>query len=568
MLPRGTARPYSSAVDVVLLRSHPRIAARTALTALRADITYLIHNLRQWNETKTLAETYYGRRLALMRVTATRSKRWAPFGFIGSLSKGLFGTATSQDVQRIKDKVNDLVSALSDRDTVIERNAIALNDSIAYMQEVQRVVTDLQRQTEGMRTQMELIIGSLKAVQRVETQLRVSQLAESILSTLEFYSTQARILDQQYMHQRDWVEAGHLTESLVTRATLQRCLDTLRSPLPLDYIYSHTSVHLLRVDSDRLAYIFQLPNTTTETYTAWHILSLPFLHNGQLITIQPEVADVALHTGTGAMIDTSDCSFAEPLLCHSPIAHRSLPCVSGILTHEDTLLQKCLVVETSTPLPYIHRVALDQVVLTTHGETIEERCPDRPPSTVRVPEGTVLLFPDETCTVAGEGWSFTRPHASNTTVSVTSEYLMPRINLTFVVPTFPPTLPPMNWSQMATLGRYSGHLATLPRLADIRMLTSVDGYVAWAAMAGLLLLCAVAVTIMIERRAHCLRRHCVSLVGKTSPSAASPPKDPQPTTAAPAVTPCPAPPATVTPPPQTPSSSRALYPSAPTFVSK
>ena len=530
---------------------------------------FLINNLRQWNETQMIAETFYGRRLALLRVAQNRHKRWAPFGFIGSLSKGLFGTATIKDVLQVKEKVNNLISALGDRDTVIERNAIALNDSIAYMQEVQRVVSDLQMQTRGIRTQMELIVSSVKAAHRIETQLRTSQLAESILSTLEFYATQARILDQQYLHQRDWVEAGHLTESLVDRPTLQRCLDTLRSPLPLDYIYAHTNVHLLRVNDDRLAYVFQLPNTTTESFTAWRILTLPFLHKGQLLTIQPEVVDVALHTGTGAMIDTSSCVYAEPLLCHSPIAQRTLPCVSGILTHEDTLLNKCFVVKVTTKLPFLRRVAMDQVVLTTWGETVEERCPDQPPSTTQVPVGTVLLSPAETCTIAGDGWIFTRPQTSNTSISFRPEYLMPPLNLTFQVPTAPPTLPPMNWSQMAALGRYGGHLATLPRLAKVTMLTTADGYVAWAAMAGVILLCAGAVAILVERRLRCLRRCSLSLVGK--PAIQRPPQSHRPEQRSPAdaddkddKTVLPSTEPAAQPPSQTPVSRRSLYPAAPT----
>lgn len=514
VVPRGSTRPYSAAVDIVILRTHPRVASQQALTALQSDLTFLTDSLRQWNETHSLAESYHERHIALRRTT--RHKRWIPFGFIGSLSKGLFGTATTKDVERVKQKLNQLISALIDRDTVIEQNAIALNDTISYSQKMQRYVNKLQLKMGTLRVEIEHIIRSIKAIQRVELQLRTAQLAESVLSTLEFYATQAQIFDQQYLHQRDWVEAGHLTESLVDRATLQRCLDTIRSPLPLDYIYAHTNVHLLRVNDDRLAYIFQLPNTTAESYTAWHILTLPFVHEEQTLLIQPEVVDVAIHASTGAMIDTSDCSFAEPLLCHAPVAQRSLPCVSGILTHEDSLLTKCFVVKNMERLPFLQRIANQLAMTSLRGDTIEERCPEKPPTTTNVSPGTILLEPEDGCTLAsaGGGWTFTRPQLTNVTIAIKPEYLMPRINVSFNLPTMPPTIPPMNWTQQLELHRYAGHFAALPRLSKVATVTLADGYVAWAAMAGVILLSVLASLTMMERRWHCLARCCQRSMGR------------------------------------------------------
>ena len=46
-------------------------------------------------------------------------RRRAPLGFVGSLSKSIFGTATTKDVEKVRDKVNGLISALQERDLVV-----------------------------------------------------------------------------------------------------------------------------------------------------------------------------------------------------------------------------------------------------------------------------------------------------------------------------------------------------------------------------------------------------------------------------------------------------------------
>ena len=113
------------------------------------------------------------------------------------------------------------------------------------------------------------------------------------------------------------------------------------------YIYEHTTVHLLRVNASQLAYMFQLPNTTNDRYTAWHIETIPFMHTESIVVLRPEVADIALHLATGALIDTSDCKFGNPLLCHSPVSKMDLPCIRSILGHQNTVLQHCLVTSTN-----------------------------------------------------------------------------------------------------------------------------------------------------------------------------------------------------------------------------
>lgn len=522
VVPRGVARTYSATVDVVIVRSHPRVASQHALNVLQEDLHYLLQRLRSWNDTVTVAETFKARQETLTRIIHTdmiqakkfihyskrtsRNRRWAPLGFVGDISKGLFGTATTSDVEKLRTKLNSLISALQERDTVIQRNAIALDDTIAYTKQIAQAVQGLQYRVHEITSRFEILQRTVTAVLHAEVHLQAVQLTESILSLLEFYATQTRIFDIQYLHNRDYAEAGHLTESLVDRATLMKCLSAFTAPLPLEYIYEHTSVHLLRVNASQLAYMFQLPNTTNDRYTAWHIETIPFMHKEAIVILRPEVVDIALHPATGALIDTSDCQFENPLLCHSPVSKMDLPCIRSILGHQNTVLQHCLVMSTDTKLPIVRKATLDQVLLTTQGELIHERCLTKQPSTTQVQAGTYLLIPAETCTIEGNRWSFTRTQTTNSTVSAwMMDYMMPTLNLTNYQLEVE-TLPPLNWTHLKRLQEYTGHLPSLPRLSRLPSISSTNSYVAWTALSGVLFILIVGLGYIIERKYHCLQK--------------------------------------------------------------
>ena len=364
ILPSGIARSYTSAVDVVVVRPHPRVARKQAWRHLEDDLTYFLSKLAQWEDSKTIAETYSARKRALQHArlyvqeetvkTPSRHRR-APLGFIGALSKSIFGTATTKDVEKVRDKVNGLISALQDRDLAIQRNAIALDESAAYTAQVAKAVQQLQDGAVKIRDRLDAITSVVDS--SWPTAMRQAlQMTESILSLLEFYTSQASIYDMQYLHQRDWAEAGHLTESLVSRASLMKCLKSLRSQLPPEYIYAHTPVHLLRVTDDRMAYIFRLPNITGATYNAWHIETAPFLYEGRLVRLQPKVVDIALAVHDGAMIDTAERLYQEPMLCHNPVERQTLPCVNSLLTHEADLRKNCLINPITGETPLVKRI--------------------------------------------------------------------------------------------------------------------------------------------------------------------------------------------------------------------
>ena len=146
-------------------------------------------------------------------------------------------------MEKLRTKLDSLISALQERDIVKQRNAIVLDDTIAYTKQIAQAVQGLQHRTCEIASRFDILQHAVNAVLRAEVHLQAVQLTESILSLPEFYATQTRVFDIQYLHNRDYAEAGHLTESLVDRATLMKCLSAFITPLPLEYIYIYLRTH-------------------------------------------------------------------------------------------------------------------------------------------------------------------------------------------------------------------------------------------------------------------------------------------------------------------------------------
>jgi len=53
-VPQGEARYFQREVDIVLLRSHPRVATITLRRSLSMDLAFLLNELARWDDTRML----------------------------------------------------------------------------------------------------------------------------------------------------------------------------------------------------------------------------------------------------------------------------------------------------------------------------------------------------------------------------------------------------------------------------------------------------------------------------------------------------------------------------------
>ncbi|ELT90336.1 hypothetical protein CAPTEDRAFT_187647 [Capitella teleta] len=280
------------------------------------------------------------------------------------------------------------------------------------------------------------------------TKLYAYDVAEAILSAMEFYQAQEDAFERNYLHHREMAEIGHLTEGLIDEETLQEVLHRIHSPLPASYFYQHAKTHLLRMTSSKICYIISIPIIDAEVYSAWKIATVPFLtQSGRgLAVIMPEASSVAVAHVSGSVIDTSTCIYEDPVLCWNPIRYTTMPCVQGIISKNPDLLDSCLLQATNNHLPTLKKLTVRQILVTTMGERIEERCMGRPVHTTVLEEGTYLLSSEDSCTLAGaNGWSYTIGSSDEDTRVITEEFLLRGLNTTLRLP---PTvaIPIVNWT--------------------------------------------------------------------------------------------------------------------------
>jgi hypothetical protein len=105
-LEEGEARVQVGSYDVAILREHPK-ETLDKLKPLQHELRQLIEVLK----THDLAQArIFTRRLELLRSSrtgSTKRRRRGLLNVVGELSKTLFGTATEDDVARVRDKLSE-----------------------------------------------------------------------------------------------------------------------------------------------------------------------------------------------------------------------------------------------------------------------------------------------------------------------------------------------------------------------------------------------------------------------------------------------------------------------------
>lgn len=514
----GIVRTFSSTYDLVLVRSHPRSMKMEILNGLDGDFLRILQLMKRWRDGPEVLDVFYTRYRNLK--VSTRHRRWAPLEPIGELVGNIFGLASTDDIRAIRDRINAVITVLGDNRQVIKDSIVLINDTRRQAAEVGSTVHSLIRRAEEVRQRIDMLVTNVTRLTDRTTKLYAYDVAEAILSAMEFYQTQEDAFERNYLHHREMAEIGHLTEGLIDEETLQEVLHRIHSPLPASYFYQHAKTHLLRMTSSKICYIISIPIIDADVYSAWKIATVPFLtQSGRgLAVIMPEASSVAVAHVSGSVIDTSTCIYEDPVLCWNPIRYTTMPCVQGIISKNPDLLDSCLLQATNNHLPTLKKLTVRQILVTTMGERIEERCMGRPVHTTVLEEGTYLLSSEDSCTLAGaNGWSYTIGSSDEDTRVITEEFLLRGLNTTLRLP---PTvaIPIVNWTSVRDLTDITGHrMPHLKKMLDIETLTSHDGYVSWFTLGSLVILLLIGAIYAANRKWKMCHR--ISFSGGRQPTA-------------------------------------------------
>ncbi len=331
--------------------------------------------------------------------------------------------------QRITDKINELSTQIVDT----QIRLASLSDSVKNLTSIVRL------NTAGL-------------------------LIESVLSLLEDHKQQETYALQMYELRRDFVEIGHLTETLLDSKSLRRVREKIHIELSDEYLYKNLPVSLVKLDRDRIGYWVSIPILEGETFTGWHIATVPtLLPLGQGV-VQPEAYAVGVGLKSGNIIELDECIYNNPILCRSPLEHIDLPCVRGIITKNRNLLERCKV-NTVDTLQRVKRISNNILLLSTEGENLETRCPSEA-SSQELNSGTFLLGVGNGCTVQSTaGWLFESSTVIKDEMTINDLIMLELPNVSLSLPVFP-TVPVFNVSHVDYL--VQAHYGALPKPITFR----------------------------------------------------------------------------------------------------
>lgn len=482
----GRAYVSSSSYDIAIVRTHPQVIRRDLMSELADRLHDILVQEENHNPGDDNILPIYRRRFENLHwrrfKDSRRSKRWAPLEPLGSLVGSLLGLATSSEVDALRIKINEIVSAHNGQTAMVKDLIVVVNDTIHHNQELHYHVKQLERRAYDTRILMRELVGNITETEKQVVRVEVHNVIEAILSALEFWKTQEEIFDVKYTHTRDLTEVGHLTESLVPAPQLEDILSKVKSPLSVSFVYRHFSVRMLSLTEETYSYVLSLPCLEPEIFMSWHVFHVPFLVDSRVAIIQPEVSYVAIGHVSGAMIDARDCQYHDPLICPN-VVRRQMPCVEGIITRDHNLLNECPVSTVNVTLPHIVKMAETTLLVTTSGEDITERCLNGSLASTTLPAGTFLVGTSRDCTISSSNaWTYAVGHVTTDLHEIADTSFLKGFSLNLTLPK-EPAVHQVNWSHINEIRDFTYH--ELPRLRKFQVvspLTAYDSYVAWISM--------------------------------------------------------------------------------------
>ena len=426
-LKRGEAKVREKSYDITIIRRHPD-SILNSLGPLERELRDLLFKLRPHRP--MLAEMFSARLMLLHRrnfnvqfddADHQRQKRGL-IDAIGSISKSLFGTATTADVNELRNKIEEIVADNIAFQNTVKDTIVCVNDIAKHQVEQSEKINTLVSHVNYFHQTLDAV---LKVYNNLSSSLYFSEMSDGIengLSYIESVHTQINKYENHFQYQKDLAEIGHLTESLIGAKRLKRLLQRLGISFPLKYLYQTAKVTLMKLESNLLAFHFSVPVLDSESYTAWDISSVPFLVRRIPHIIKPELSHVGIGLKSGRIIELEHCEFENPIICPAPILYDNFQCLEGILNQEPQKMKTCEIQRVDDHALKVKRLSPRDLLLYSEGETLTERCKLAPASTVNVEAGTYIVNVKTDCFVeSSQGWQFTYYKTFNHVVNITDD---------------------------------------------------------------------------------------------------------------------------------------------------
>ena len=263
----------------------------------------------------------------------------------GMVLHQLFGEATSADIQtsrhliqQIRESNKQVLHNANELVSVINQTYNELSLHRTHLLDIEKSVTKLYAQVNTLQRVSAIRFERLRSSISIDRSL-------SLLESQQLFWHRQRV---QYLKERDALEKGRLTESIMPIAELENIVQACHAKgfyVPrVEWLYEFIQIRPMWQSNDVLVYTASLPLTDNNEYLRYHLYTWPSVPNLVNFTIQLEApTDIAYNTVSGSMYLPRGCIGRYPEVCQTgPLFNKAgLTCPRGILTNYEELRKTC-----------------------------------------------------------------------------------------------------------------------------------------------------------------------------------------------------------------------------------
>ncbi len=345
----------------------------------------------------------------MSKMSSSTQTRRGLFNAFGHAFSFLFGTATESEIRDIQKVVSSLASNQSRIMHSISQFTTIVNHTYDEIQINRNQLNLITSTLHRMRTSWNDALSSLARQLQLQT-IRMD--IEQILTQLEAAAQRFVRSHEAWLHRKENLEAGRLTENILPPPVLKSILNAAAQPAdarritPIQWYYEHIAI--IPIWTGRtLIYKTRLPVVSP---TQWHFVSLhkwPMpLKDWQATLLLPD--EVLRNTDTGELDVSPRCFGARPRVCRRGLLTqaRVLPCLTRLLGTQPQYDPTCAVVmQKRVPFDIVHPLAGDTYVLITGGTELALRCSGRAELRTTLEAGVYKLVLEYPCSLHGTDWT-------------------------------------------------------------------------------------------------------------------------------------------------------------------
>ena len=322
---------------------------------------------------------------------------------IGSVSKFLFGVATSGDVTALRDVVGKAMNNDEVLSHDVKRLVTVANQTRKLVGQNRRDIRQLRQHEDALLTQVNRQGKKLSLLEHRVNSLSISRIIDRIIQKLELVGKEHKLQLEKFYLQKRELERGWLTESVLSTTELSLILRTMRlrgfaTPIP-EWYFENSRVEPLWVNEGQLVFRSRLVGLNRKTYLQYSLNYFPVGLGSEHLRRVKGRGRVAIDTISGAVFWPVECSGRNPRVCFQGKEELLPTCESNLITNRTSGLCQLTLTKRGKQLSDVYSLEDDRVVVVSYkalsvflrcnGKAAEEKMVDGP-SLMHLPGGCEL----------------------------------------------------------------------------------------------------------------------------------------------------------------------------------